>query len=63
MRFFSRRIELPNMVPVQWATSYMIEALRIYDHYRFRSAREDEKGKAKKVLELQLPPKKPSEKP
>ena len=45
------------------ATSYMIEALRIYDHYRFRSAREDEKGKAKKVLELQLPPKKPSEKP
>ena len=45
------------------ATSYMIEALRIYDHYRFRSAREDLKGKGKKVLELQLPPKKPSEKP
>ena len=45
------------------ATSYMIEALRIYDHYRFRSAREDEKTKGTKVLELKLPPKKPSEKP
>jgi PLD-like domain len=45
------------------ATSYMIEALRIYDHYRFRSAREDEKGKGKKVLQLKLPPKKRSEKP
>jgi phosphatidylserine/phosphatidylglycerophosphate/cardiolipin synthase-like enzyme len=45
------------------ATSYMIEALRIYDHYRFRSAREDEKTKGKKVLELKLPPKKSSEKP
>ena len=45
------------------ATSYMIEALRIYDHYRFRSAREDQKTKGKKVLELKLPPKKSSEKP
>jgi hypothetical protein len=45
------------------ATSFMIEALRIYDHYRFRSAREDAKGKASKVLELQLPPKTPSGKP
>jgi PLD-like domain len=51
------------------ATSYMIEAMRIYDHYRFRSAQEDEKRKGKKtgeggkVLELKLPPKKPSEKP
>ena len=45
------------------ATSYMIEALRLYDSYRFRSAREDQKGKADKVLELKLPPKKPSEKP
>ncbi|WP_448045907.1 phospholipase D-like domain-containing protein [Bradyrhizobium liaoningense] len=45
------------------ATSYMIEALRIYDHYRFRSTREDAKGKGRKVLELKLPPKKPSEKP
>jgi hypothetical protein len=45
------------------ATSYMIEALRLYDHYRFRSAREDEKPKGKKVLELKLPPKKASEEP
>jgi phosphatidylserine/phosphatidylglycerophosphate/cardiolipin synthase-like enzyme len=45
------------------ATSYMIEALRIYDHYRFRVAREDEKPKGQQVLELKLPPKKPSQKP
>lgn len=45
------------------ATSYMIEALRIYDHYRFRTAQEDQKAKAKKVIELKLPPTKPSEKP
>jgi len=49
------------------ATSYMIEALRIYDHYLFRVAREEQKakdkGKNKEVLELKLPPKKPSEKP
>jgi phosphatidylserine/phosphatidylglycerophosphate/cardiolipin synthase-like enzyme len=45
------------------ATSYMIEALRIYDHYLFRSAREDQKTKGTKVLELKLPPKKSSEKP
>jgi hypothetical protein len=45
------------------ATSYMIEALRIYDHYRFRSVQEDAKGKGKKVIELKLPPSKPSEKP
>jgi hypothetical protein len=45
------------------ATSYMIEAVRLYDHYRLRTAREDAKGKGLKVLELQLPPKKPSEKP
>ena len=41
----------------------MIEALRIYDHYRFRSLQEDKKDKSNKVLELKLPPKKPSEKP
>jgi phosphatidylserine/phosphatidylglycerophosphate/cardiolipin synthase-like enzyme len=55
-----------NLVLIQdrtVATSYMIEALRIYDHYRFRSAQEDQKTKAKKILELQLPPKKESEKP
>jgi phosphatidylserine/phosphatidylglycerophosphate/cardiolipin synthase-like enzyme len=45
------------------ATSYMIEAVRLYDHYRLRSLREDAKGKGKKVLELQLPPTKASEKP
>lgn len=45
------------------ATSYMIEALRIYDHYRFRTAQEDQKTKGKKVIELKLPPEKPSEKP
>ena len=45
------------------ATSYMIEAVRLYDHYRLRSLRQDAKGKALKVLELKLPPAKPSEKP
>jgi hypothetical protein len=45
------------------ATSYMIEALRIYDHYRFRSMREDDKSKRTKMLELKLPPKRRSEKP
>ena len=45
------------------ATSYMIEALRIYDHYRFRSLREDDKSKRIKMLELKLPPKRRSEKP
>jgi len=37
--------------------------VRLYDHYRLRSLREDAKGKGKKVLELQLPPTKASEKP
>jgi phosphatidylserine/phosphatidylglycerophosphate/cardiolipin synthase-like enzyme len=46
------------------ATSYMIEALRIYDHYRFRVAREDARERAtRKVLELKLPPRTRSEKP
>jgi len=45
------------------ATSYMIEAVRLYDHYRLRSLREDAKGKGKKVLELALPPTKASVKP
>jgi phosphatidylserine/phosphatidylglycerophosphate/cardiolipin synthase-like enzyme len=45
------------------ATSYMIEALRIYDHYRFRVAREEDKTKGQKVLELKLPPQKPSDIP
>ena len=45
------------------ATSYMIEVVRLYDHYRFRTAQEEAKGKGLKVLELKLPPKKPSDKP
>lgn len=46
------------------ATSYMIEALRIYDHYRFRVAREDAReGATKHVLALKLPPRTRSEKP
>jgi phosphatidylserine/phosphatidylglycerophosphate/cardiolipin synthase-like enzyme len=43
------------------ATSYMIEALRLYDHYRFRTTQEDSKGKGLKVLELKLPPYKPGQ--
>lgn len=41
------------------ATSYMIEALRIYDHYVFRAAVEDasERESGPKRLELKLPPK------
>lgn len=38
------------------ATSYMIEALRIYDHYVFRVASEERRGTAE-PLELKLPPK------
>ncbi|MDZ4368850.1 MAG: phospholipase D-like domain-containing protein [Afipia sp.] len=38
------------------ATSYMIEALRIYDHYVFRVASEQTRGAAQ-PLELKLPPK------
>jgi hypothetical protein len=45
------------------ATTYMIEALRLYDHYRFRTAQEGANDKGLKVLELKLPPKKPAEKP
>jgi phosphatidylserine/phosphatidylglycerophosphate/cardiolipin synthase-like enzyme len=47
------------------ATSYMIEALRMYDHYLYRSAQEaaKSKGKGKNVLELQYPPTKPTDKP
>ncbi len=39
------------------ATSYMIEALRIYDHYRFRTAAKKTKSGTKKVMTLQTPPK------
>ncbi|MGL5362959.1 MAG: phospholipase D-like domain-containing protein [Bosea sp. (in: a-proteobacteria)] len=43
------------------ATSYMIEAVRMYDHYRFRSRHEDEK-KTGGTLELKFPPSKASQK-
>jgi phosphatidylserine/phosphatidylglycerophosphate/cardiolipin synthase-like enzyme len=45
------------------ATSYMIEAIRLFDHYRFRTVQEDSKGKGLKVVELKLPPRKPSQQP
>jgi hypothetical protein len=45
------------------ATSYMIEAIRLYDHYRFRTVQEDSQGKGLKVLTLSLPPSKPSQMP
>ncbi|MFN8574341.1 MAG: phospholipase D-like domain-containing protein [Gemmatimonadaceae bacterium] len=45
------------------ATSYMIEAVRLYDHYRFRTVQENAGKKKLKVLTLQLPPEKPGEKP
>lgn len=44
------------------ATSYMIEALRIFDHYHFRVVQQ-EAQKAKKKLTLAKPPRKPKEKP
>lgn len=45
------------------ATSYMIEAVRLYDHYRFRTAQQIAGKKKLKVLTLRLPPEKPGEKP
>ena len=44
------------------ATSYMIEALRIFDHYEFRLAQNKVESK-KERLELQLPPKNKKQKP
>lgn len=44
------------------ATSYMIEALRIFDHYHFRVARAEAKEKGK-PLQLARPPRKPGEMP
>jgi len=43
------------------AVSYVIEALRIFDHYHFRVAQQEAK-KAKKKLQLAKPPRKPGEK-
>jgi phosphatidylserine/phosphatidylglycerophosphate/cardiolipin synthase-like enzyme len=44
------------------AVSYVVEALRIFDHYHFRVAQQDAK-KARKALHLLKPPQKPGEKP
>ncbi|MDE2388047.1 MAG: phospholipase [Betaproteobacteria bacterium] len=42
------------------AVSYMVEALRIFDHYHFRVAQQDAK-KARKQLALAKPPRNPGE--
>ena len=42
------------------AVSYMIEALRIFDHYHFRVSQLEAKT-AKKKLQLAMPPRKPGE--
>jgi phosphatidylserine/phosphatidylglycerophosphate/cardiolipin synthase-like enzyme len=42
------------------AVSYVIEALRIFDHYHFRVAQAESK-KARKKLQLAKPPRKPGE--
>jgi hypothetical protein len=44
------------------ATSYVVEALRIFDHYHFRVAQQEAK-EAKKKLQLATPPRKAGEKP
>jgi phosphatidylserine/phosphatidylglycerophosphate/cardiolipin synthase-like enzyme len=44
------------------AVSYMIEAVRIFDHYEFRAV-QTHAQKARKKLQLQKPPRQPGEKP
>ena len=44
------------------ATSYMIEALRIFDHYHFRVIQREAK-KARKSIQLRKPPRQAGEKP
>jgi hypothetical protein len=44
------------------AVSYMIEALRIFDHYHFRVVQQEAK-KAKKKLQLAKPPRTPGDEP
>jgi len=44
------------------AVSYMIEALRIFDHHHFRVAQKEAKS-ARKKLQLKKPPRKAGEKP
>ena len=43
------------------ATSYMVEAVRLFDHYHFRVAQLDKKS-ALKTLQLAKPPRKRGEK-
>jgi len=44
------------------AVSYVVEALRLFDHYHFRVAQQEAK-KARKALVLARPPRQPGEKP
>jgi hypothetical protein len=44
------------------AVSYMVEALRIFDHYHFRLNQADAKT-AQQTLYLRKPPRKPGEEP
>ena len=44
------------------AVSYVVEALRIFDHYHFRVAQQEAK-KTRKKLHLVQPPRQPGEKP
>jgi phosphatidylserine/phosphatidylglycerophosphate/cardiolipin synthase-like enzyme len=44
------------------AVSYVVEALRIFDHYHFRVAQQEAR-KARKKLQLARPPRKPGDKP
>jgi phosphatidylserine/phosphatidylglycerophosphate/cardiolipin synthase-like enzyme len=43
------------------AVSYVVEAIRLFDHYHFRVAQMDAKA-ARKKLQLSRPPRKPGEK-
>ena len=43
------------------AVSFVVEALRIFDHYHFRVIQQEAK-KAKRKLQLALPPRKPGDK-
>jgi phosphatidylserine/phosphatidylglycerophosphate/cardiolipin synthase-like enzyme len=45
------------------AVSYMVEALRIFDHYHFRLAQEEAATGARKELVLATPPRSPEEEP
>jgi hypothetical protein len=49
-------------VKLHCQVSYMVEAVRLFDHYHFRVAQQEAK-KAKKKLQLARPPRKPNESP